>query len=136
MFVYTSISPSRLADSPLLKKFPLYIPSSSLHLLSVTVCALPLSAAFLPSLLVSFLSPPFTWFSTFLLPTKPLLDRSCFVEMMRRQEEGSRITTEVIGSLRLSFVWRVLRFSLAEQPHYHNPATFCQPEKVCHYLHR
>lgn len=49
----------------------------------------------------------------FLPPSQPLLDWSCFVEMIRRREEGSVVTAKVIGSLQLSFVWRALRFILA-----------------------
>lgn len=48
-------------------------PSSSLHLLRVTVCSLPLSTAFLPSFLVSFFHPPFTRFSPWLLTTPRLV---------------------------------------------------------------
>lgn len=52
---------------------PLSSPAASLHLLRVTVCSLPLSTAFLPSLLESFLHPPFTLFSPSLLTTPQLL---------------------------------------------------------------
>lgn len=48
-------------------------PSLSLHLLGVTVCSLPLSTAFPPSLLVSFLHPPFTRFSPSLSTTPRLV---------------------------------------------------------------
>lgn len=56
--------------------------------------------------------------------------------MIRQKEEGSLVATKVIGSLRLTFVWRE-RSSLAwlssHAPQRHVSWT---TGKICHYLHR
>lgn len=64
------ISPIHPSLPPSLPSPP---PTASLHLLGVAVCSLPLSTAFPPSLLESFLHPPFTRFSPSLLTTPQLL---------------------------------------------------------------